>query len=209
MRTKETRTPNGTGHIRERSKGLWEGQYTCGFDLKTGKQLRKSVYGKSQSEVRKKITEIESKIDQGSFIVPQKITMSEWLDIWLQEYTGNIKPSTRSNYEQHVRLHIKPYLGRFKLTALTTQIIQTFYNELQKTEHLSAKSVRNHHVTLHRALEIARRLGYIGTNPADLVILPRLEPTKVRTLDKDELIDFLNIKISQTVVHRKVCSFFV
>ena len=56
-------------------------------------------------------------------------------------------------------------------------------------------------------MEIARRLGYIGTNPADLVILPRLEPTKVRTLDKDELIDFLNIKIAQTVVHRKVCSF--
>ena len=191
MRTKNSRAANGRGSIRERKDGLWEGQYTAGYDLKTGKIKRRSVYGKSQAEVRRKLAEIEVKMDNGTYVAPQKITLGEWVDIWLKEYTGNIKSSTRASYEQRVRVHIKPYLGRFRLTALTTQIIQTFYNELQTKENLSPKTVRNTHVALHRALEIARKLGYINANPADLVILPRMEPKKVRTLDKDELIDFL------------------
>ena len=191
LNNKGTRKPNGSGYIRERRNGLWEGQYTSGYDLKTGKQIQRSVYGKTQAEVRRKLAEIEVKIDKGTFVTPQKITLGEWLDIWMTEYTGNIKSSTRGSYEQRVRVHIKPYLGRFKLTALTTQIIQTFYNELQTKENLSPKTVRNTHVALHRALEIARKLGYINANPADLVILPRMEPKKIRTLDKDELIDFL------------------
>lgn len=191
MNNKGTKTPNGSGHIRERKDGIWEAQYTYGFDLKTGKQLKKSIYGKTQAEVRQKLAEVETRIDKGTFVAPTKITLGEWIDIWLKEYTGNIKPSTRSSYDQHVRVHIKPYLGRIKLSSLSPQIIQTFYNELQKTDNLGAKSVRNIHVTLHRALEIAKRLGYIAINPADMVILPRMEPKKVRTMDREELTDFL------------------
>ena len=191
MNSKGTRRPNGSGSIFQRKNGLWEAQYTVGFDLKTGKQIRKSIYGKSQAEVRKKLAEVEVKLDNGTYVAPQKITVAEWLDIWMKEYTGNIKSSTRASYEQHIRVHIKPYIGRFKLSALTPQIIQTFYNELQEKEHLSAKSVRNDHVTLHRSLEIAHRLGYISANPADMAILPRMDPTKIRTMDKEELLDFL------------------
>jgi len=85
LNNKGTRAANGSGHIRERNDGIWEAQYTYGFDLKTGKQLKKSVYGKTQAEVRRKLTEIEVKIDKGSFIAPQKITLGEWIDIWLKE----------------------------------------------------------------------------------------------------------------------------
>ena len=136
MNSKGTRRPNGSGSIFQRKNGLWEAQYTVGFDLKTGKQIRKSIYGKSQAEVRKKLAEVEVKLDNGTYVAPQKITVAEWLDIWMKEYTGNIKSSTRASYEQHIRVHIKPYIGRFKLSALTPQIIQTFY----KCEERSKRS---------------------------------------------------------------------
>lgn len=74
---------------------------------------------------------------------------------------------------------------------ITDMVHACEYNELQKTDNLGAKSVRNIHVTLHRSLEIAKRLGYIDINPADMVILPRMEPQKVRTMDREELTDFL------------------
>ena len=50
------RNANGGGTIRQRPDGLWEARFTVGFDPGTGKQKQRSVYGKSQRDVRKKMT---------------------------------------------------------------------------------------------------------------------------------------------------------
>ena len=42
-----------SGSIRKSADGRWEGLYSSGYDPKTGKRIRKSVYGKTQKEVRK------------------------------------------------------------------------------------------------------------------------------------------------------------
>ena len=42
------RSASGTGSIRKRPDGRREGRYTVGIDPKTGKQIRRSVYGKTQ-----------------------------------------------------------------------------------------------------------------------------------------------------------------
>ena len=49
-----TKNAKGSGTIRKRSDGRWEARYTTGIDPKTGKQTQKSVYGKTQKEVRQK-----------------------------------------------------------------------------------------------------------------------------------------------------------
>ena len=46
------RRGNGEGSIRKRADGRWEGRYTVGTDYATGKRIVKSIFGKSQSEVR-------------------------------------------------------------------------------------------------------------------------------------------------------------
>ena len=38
----------------------WEGRYTCGFDPGSGKQIQKSVTGKTQKEVREKLAQVRS-----------------------------------------------------------------------------------------------------------------------------------------------------
>ena len=48
---------NGEGTIRQRKSGLWEGLYTVGKD-ENGKLIRRSIYGKTQAEVRKKLNAI-------------------------------------------------------------------------------------------------------------------------------------------------------
>lgn len=48
------RRTNGEGSIRKRKDGRWEGRYTIGYDLETGKQQIKNVLGKTQAEVREK-----------------------------------------------------------------------------------------------------------------------------------------------------------
>ena len=48
------RRANGEGNIRKRKDGRWEGRYTAGYDLESGKRLIKNVLGKTQAEVKEK-----------------------------------------------------------------------------------------------------------------------------------------------------------
>ena len=56
-----------------------------------------------------------------------KMTVGEWLDIWLETYLGGVRPYTVLNYTQHVNNHIKPALGMVRLDKLNTHTIQQFY----------------------------------------------------------------------------------
>ena len=49
------RAAQGAGSIRQRADGTWEARYTVGRDPGTGKQVQRSIYGKTQAEVRKKL----------------------------------------------------------------------------------------------------------------------------------------------------------
>ncbi len=113
--------------IRQRSDGTWEARYTAGRDPGTGKQIQKSVYAKTQKEVRRKLTEKLSQLDQGVYTEPNKMTVGTWLDIWLEEYVREtVKPFTLKSYQTQCEIHIKPALGAVQLMALTTPAIQKF-----------------------------------------------------------------------------------
>lgn len=186
-----TKKANGSGTIRKRADGRWEGKYTLGYEPKTGKLIRKSVYGKTQKEVRLALSKIVSEMDSGTYAEPSKMKVSQWLDEWLASYTMNSKPATRSAYEEHIRVHIKPSLGDIPLKQLSTRDIQQLYTNLLKERELSPKTVRNIHGVLHRTLEQAKLLGYIRVNPADAAVTPRVEKKQVETLDAEDIGKFL------------------
>lgn len=48
------------------------------YDPKTGKLIRKSVYGKTQKEVRQKLSQIAAEMDSGTFAEPSKM----WSRLW-------------------------------------------------------------------------------------------------------------------------------
>ncbi len=186
-----SKNANGSGNIRKRDDGRWEGRYTNGFDPKTGKMIRKSVYGKTQKEVRLKLARITTEIDDGTYIEPNSIKLSEWLQIWLRDYIGNVKPSTVKSYTDHVNLNIIPYIGKTQLTKLSPAMIQSMYNTLQRQKGLSAKTIKNVHGVLHRALTQAQKMGYIRLNPLNAVTLPRIEKPQVKPMEEEDLTRFL------------------
>jgi hypothetical protein len=70
-----TRTAQGAGSIRQRPDGRWEARYTVGHDPGTGKQVRKSIYGNTQDEVRRKLNAVVKEIDDGIYSEPSKLTV--------------------------------------------------------------------------------------------------------------------------------------
>ena len=185
----------GCGNIRKKpvtrngkDYTYWEARYTAGYDPGTEKQIQKSITGKTQSEVAKKLKEVTASLDAGTYIAPNKTTVSQWMDTWHAEYLGAVKLSTVSSYEATIRNHIKPGLGAIKLEALTTQDIQEFYNGRQKgDETREPLTIKNIHGVLHKALEQAMLNGLIRNNPADPCVLPRRPKQKVKPLNEEQI----------------------
>lgn len=82
---------NGEGIISKRKNGNWFAAVTVGRNT-DGSLKRKFIYGKTRLEVSKKITEIQNEVIKNSYFEPTKMTFSEWLDTWLNEYK---KPEIR------------------------------------------------------------------------------------------------------------------
>ena len=177
------RAPNGQGLIRQRQDGSWEGRYTI-----PGMSTPKSVYGKTQGEVRKKLTAATAALDEGIYFEPSKASVSKWLDTWLKEYTGHLKPYTIRNYESKVKNHIKPYIGAVKVCDLTPVMVQQLYNRLMRDSKLAPKSVRNIHGILHSALGTLVDIGKLRYNPTAPCgrRLPKSEKKEMQILADDD-----------------------
>ena len=194
MPRKSTRNAQGGGTIRQRPDGRWEGRVTLGRDPGTGKQVQKSIYGATQKEVRQKMQKILVEVDEGTYTTPTKISVKQWMETWISEYTSDVKDSTRIRYKQDIANHIAPELGAVKLHALTPAAVQKFYNDLRRRDKpLSAKSVRNIHGVLHQALRQAVKLGYIRSNPTEACTIPRIEKAEIKPLDTPDIQMLLSV----------------
>ena len=144
----------------------WEARVTTGRDPGTGKQVQKSFTGKTQREVREKMQAAAVEVNNSSYLEPSKLTLAQWLDIWLADFCADKKYLTVQQYRSAVENHIKPALGAIKLADLAPMQVQQFYNRLSQTPAagkqnagkdtaLSPKTVRNIHGVLSKALTVA------------------------------------------------------
>ncbi len=197
---------NGEGTIKQRKNGTWEAQYTL-----DGK--RKSVYGKTQAEVKTKLRGILTDIDNNTYSEQSKMLFTEWLKEWLEIYAKpNIKPSTFDSYHGYVYKHIIPWFPKVALKDLRVDTLQRFLNEklkcgrLDKVKNtetgkletrqggLSEKTVKNIYNMIHAALKQAYINGITQRNVADMVKPPKQKRKEIEVFTLAE-----QDKIIQTV----------
>ncbi len=187
------RTTSGMGSIRKITRTIngknytyYEARYTAGFNPGTGKQIQRSITDKSKKVVAQKLKAAMAALDAGAYKAPCKMTVAQWLDIWVAEYLNSVKPLTKHNYNKQVQKHLKPALGAARLEALDTHTIQRFYNSLIASG-LSPKTVKNIHGILHCALQQAIACDYIHRNPADACKLPKVTKPEIKPLEPEEI----------------------
>ncbi len=191
--TTKKRSASGMGSIRKVTKNAkgteytyYEARYTEGYDPGTGKQIQRTISGKTKKEVVQKLKAAIAALDAGTYKEPCKMTVGEWLDIWVAEYLNGLKPLTQQNYANQVKRHLKPAMAAVKLEALDPHIIQKFYNSLSESG-LSPKTVKNIHGILHSALQQALENEYIRRNPADACKLPKITKPEIKPFEPEEI----------------------
>lgn len=195
---------NGDGTMRKRPDGRWEGRSSIGIDPETGKQQQRSVYAKTEKELRSKMKSALKEWEERKSLprLPaeqEKITFGEWLDIWLNDYKKNsVRPSTYISYQNAIENHIKPAMGKIKLRELRPEQIQRFLNTQQKsgnakTDHegLASWTVLKLKNVINGSLKQALRGGLILRNPTEAIIPPKLQQKDIRILSVDEQEKFM------------------
>ncbi len=181
----KNKRPNNEGSIRQRPNGSWEARYVAGTKP-DGSPVRRSVYGSTQEEVSKKLLEVRQQIATGQLVEPDRITTAQWLDTWFMEYVKpSKKASTATGYEDTIRLHIKPYVGGFKLQKLRPHQVQAGFNQLVK-DGFAPATIAKARTILHAALKRAIQNRLILSNPCEDISIPKQEHEEVRFFTLEE-----------------------
>ncbi len=184
---------NNEGSISKRKDGRWYGRYTV--QTPDGPKQR-SVYGRTREEVAEKLADAISDSNKG-LVFDATTTLNEYLDSWVVDVkdTG-IRQRTWERYEQVVRLHLKPALGRVKLKNLTPNHVRGLYRDkLQPPRNgrpLSPRSVQYIHTTLHKALKQAVHDGLIPRNVCEAVKSPKPSKQEMHPLSSEQAKVFLD-----------------
>lgn len=174
-----TKRGNGEGSIYRRRDGRW-----CAT-ISGGNGRRKSIYGKTRAAVGVKLnTALKSRQD-GMPMANERETVANFLAKWLEASASQLRPRTHLRYEQLLRLHAVPQLGKLRIARVAPQHLQRLYAD-RLAAGQSPASVKQLHAVLHKSFSDAARWGVVVRNVVDLVSPPRVVRSKIRALDPDQ-----------------------
>ena len=115
------------------------------------------------------------------------LKLGEYLGRWLTDAVRDtVRPTTFERYEQVVRLHIRPVLGKVKLKNLTAAHVRGLYRQ-KLDAGLSPRSVQYVHVTLHKALKQAIADALMPRNVTEAVKPPQVRRKEMQPLTAEQV----------------------
>ncbi len=164
-RRKVSKRAKGEGSVSERPDGSWIGQVTTGYTPE-GKQKRKTVYGKTQTEALAKLAEVKQRLVNGTY-TDTKLTVSEYLETWLKEKERSVKERTAMLYREQAERYVIPRVGSVKLEKLTPLHLQRMISEL--ADEIGVPTANKARTLMFAALKQAVRWQLIHRNPCEAV----------------------------------------
>jgi integrase len=174
----------GTGMIRKRKIKRKDGTHyvrfmawvSAGVDAATGKRLRlEGPWRESEEDAVQDLRELLARVDRG--VVGADMLLGDYLDYWLEEAQSSLADKSVTEYRGDIQNHIKPRLGKVKLSKLTPLHLQRLQSGLIRTS--SPYVARKVRACLSAALNQALRWQLLDRNPllaVPAVKLPRRKP---------------------------------
>ena len=126
---------------------------------------------------------------------PSSMGFSDYMDFFYENYVmKETKRKTQYLYECVMHARLKPYFGKYRLSAISSILCQTWLNELA-SEGISQAYVKKLKSVMTTALDYAVvPCGFISSNPMKLVYMPKMKearkkepPHTATTNDKDQI----------------------
>jgi len=184
------RRAKGTGSISVLPDGRADAEYKVRRFDGTYRRLRKRL--PSEEDAERWLLKVRYEESENALRAEEAdgLTLGSYLDSWLREsVAGTVARHTQRDYEDKVRLHIKPALGSRRLADLATKDLNLFRRKL--AEGLKPGTVRYMHATPHRALHEAEGADLVRKNVARWAKPPKEEHRELPVLTVGEAGRFL------------------
>ncbi len=171
-----------SGSINRRGERKWLVKIYLGTHPDTGKRIYRAetVHG-TKKAAEAKLRDLLTKRDLGQLLEPSKISVSAYLDRWLEDSVEeSVRPRTLQDYRRVVDKYARPALGARPLARITPLELQQLLKEI--SQETSAHAARYTHAVLRIAFKQAVRWRYLALNPMDGVRAPRETRTEKQAL---------------------------
>lgn len=170
---------SGEGSVfRRASDGAWIAQVSRG---PRGSRKTWSRSARSKSEAQRRLQELRTELDRQAVTTSATAPVGRFLEQWVND-ARNIRPTTRQGYRAVVVTHLEPTIGHIPIGELRPAHVERMLANLEPL--MSAKSLRNVHAVLRRALNQAVRVGLVPINVASREYV---DPPKVTLRDPEAL----------------------
>jgi site-specific recombinase XerD len=147
-----------------------------------GKQKWESGF-ETKGQAQTGITEVLGQIQTGGYVGSSEKTLGDFADEWLKNRV-NVRGSTSEGYECYLKVHVKPDLGKMKLTDIRHSHVQGFVAGLtgkktRKDTPLSANTIRKIITMLKSIFKSAVKNDLIYRNPAAALEIPSAIKAKI------------------------------
>jgi len=182
-------------NIYKRRDGRWEARAVRGYD-EDGKPVYAYFYGRTYKEAKDKMFMSLSFVDCSVSPVIKESTeahcFGDLLDVWLENSKFRLKESSYVKYYNLIRRHIKPFLGGYTLSDITSTVIKNFVGKKLSTEAnkaencgLSGKTMRDILSIIKSTLNYAKDESLLRGFSIN-VALPKGKPECMRVLSPEE-----------------------
>jgi hypothetical protein len=124
--------PRGT--IKSRTPGSYRIRYSLGRDPVSGRRRwgTATVRGTRKDAERALVRALKAVAD-GEHVDPSRVTVGDWLGLWVDSTRAEVSPKTHERYAEIVRCYLVPALGGIRLQRLTASDIQKGYNSFTRS----------------------------------------------------------------------------
>ncbi len=181
---------NREGSVYQRKdNGLWCASLTIARHPGTGKVSRRVVYGKTKTEVVAKLDALRKAQQEGHLRAPDRTTVEDWSQEYLQNAKMRLKPGTYQSYEMNIRLYILPHVGKIRLEKLTARDVSHMVNTLATEKGVRTSQYAR--TLMSMMLNYAVSLDVLPRNVAKNTKPPKREREEMLFWEPDEVRTFL------------------
>ena len=141
------------------------------------KFINKSGFGTKDEAIKAGNIAYTEYLNTGLVFKEKEISFSDYLDYWYENYCEvNLKYNTRRTYKTIMEKYLKPEIGKYRLSSLTSVKLNSFIAELCNKYNFKKAYYNNILKVLKNCFRIATDVyGFIRYNPALTLKLPKIE----------------------------------
>ncbi|MDT7944579.1 MAG: site-specific integrase [Dehalococcoidia bacterium] len=154
------------------------------------------VYAPTRAECRQKLLALLERHRRGQLTPPQRLTLQDFAERWLEGCRGRVRPKTLQTYQDAMRA-LLPVLGKMRLDRLSSWHVHEALERLRR-DGRGTRFLQLAYGALSACLGEAVRLGLLGANPVTQAPRPRHERQEGGDWSLQDMKNFLRTCMEDT-----------